>query len=253
MHSQTGDRTGRDKSGHEKKPTERGSLTCWRLHRGTSQDTERKRQSEAHSHTGDRTGRAKSGDRKKPTERGTLTNWRPHREGQVRTRRETERARHTHVLETAQRGTSQDRARNRQSEVHSRTGDRTGRDKSGHRKKKQSETHSQTGDRTGRDKSGHVEKPKERGTLTFWRPHRGTSQDMERNRQNEAHLQTGDRTGRDKSGTRRETNRARQCTLTVWEAHREGQVRTGKETDRARRTHFLGIAKKGTSQDTEKN
>src|SRR5580698_8952011 len=95
---------------------------------------ERIRPSEAHSPTGDRIRRDKSGHGKNPTERGALTSWRPHREGQVRTQKESDRARRTHVLETASGGTSQDTERVRVSEEHSRTGDRIGRDKSGHRK-----------------------------------------------------------------------------------------------------------------------
>ena len=197
---------------------------------GTSQDTERNRPSDAHSRSGDRTGRDKSGHGKKRTERLALTNWRPHRKGQVRTRKETDRAMRTHALETAQEGTSQDTERNRPSDAHS-----------------------PTGDRTGRDKSGHGKKRTERCALTNWRPHRegqvrtwketdramrthtletaqeGTSQDTEINRPSDAHSQTGDRTGRDKSGHgKKPTER---CALTSWRPHRKGQVRTRKETD----------------------
>ena len=103
---------------------------------GTSQDTERNRPSEGHSLPGDRIGRDKSGYGKKQTERGALTSWRPHRQGQVRMRKETDRARGTHKLETASAGTNQDTGRNRPSEGHSQTGDRIGRDKSGHEKKR---------------------------------------------------------------------------------------------------------------------
>src|SRR5580698_8158487 len=142
---------------------------------------ERIRPSEAHSPTGDRIGRDKSGHGKNPTERGALTLWRPHREGQVRTRKESDRARRTHGLETASGGTSQDTERIRPTEAHSRTGDRI-----------------------GRDKSGHGKNPTDRGALTNWRP------------------------------------------------HREGQVRTRKESDRPRRTHHLETASGGTSQDTER-
>jgi hypothetical protein len=88
-HSQAGDRIGRDKSEHEKEPTDRRVLTVWRLDReekvrirketdrargthqletrsrGTSQDTERNRPSEGHSLPGDRIERDKSGHGKK--------------------------------------------------------------------------------------------------------------------------------------------------------------------------------------------
>ena len=98
-HSPSGDGIGRDKSGHGKNQTKRGTLTPWRRHRegqvriqkesdqargthelettsgGTSQNTERIRLSEGHSHPGERIGRDNSGHGKNPTERGALTNW----------------------------------------------------------------------------------------------------------------------------------------------------------------------------------
>ena len=79
----------------------------------------------------------------------------------------------------------------------------------------------------------------------------GTSQETERNRPSDAHSQTGDRVGRDKSGYGNKPTE--QCALTNWRPHREGQVRTWKETDRAMRTHLLETAQGGTSQDTERN
>ena len=41
--------------------------------------------------------------------------------------------------------------------------------------------------------------------------------------------------------------------LTSWRRQREGLVRTRKEIDQARRTHFLETTKGGTCQDTERN
>src|SRR6267142_1062820 len=41
--------------------------------------------------------------------------------------------------------------------------------------------------------------------------------------------------------------------LTNCRAHREGQVRTLKETEHARGTHSLSSAQGGSSQDTERN
>ena len=141
-----------------KNPIDRGPLTSWRPHRegqvrtwkeydrprpthrlettqgGTSQDTERIRSTEAHSLPGDHTGRDKSGHGKNPINRGPLTYWRPHREGQVRTQEESDRPRPTHRLETAQGGTSQVTEIIRPTDAHSPTGNRTGRDKSGHGK-----------------------------------------------------------------------------------------------------------------------
>ena len=69
----------------------------------------------------------------------------------------------------------------------------------------------------------------------------GTSQDMERNQPSDAHSRPGDRTGRDKSGHGKKLTE--RCALTNWRPHREGQVRTQKETDRAMRTHRLETRK----------
>ena len=95
-HSQTGDGIGKDKSGHGKNHTERGTLTFWRRHRevqvrtqkeshgargthiletasaGASQDTKRIRPSKGHSHPRDGIGRDKSGHGGNPNERGHL-------------------------------------------------------------------------------------------------------------------------------------------------------------------------------------
>ena len=100
VHSPTGDSRGRDLSGHGKKPTEQGTLTCWSRQReglvgtwkeidqarrthsletvegGTCQDNERNRLIKAHSLSGDGRLRGLSGHGKKPTERDTLTSWR---------------------------------------------------------------------------------------------------------------------------------------------------------------------------------
>ena len=127
-HSQTEDRTGRDKSRHRKNSTDRGPLTCWRPHMdgqvrtqkesdrprpthkletpqgGTSQDTERILPTKTHSHTGDRMGRDTSRHGKNPTDRGPLTYWRPHGEGQVRTCKESDRPRPTHFLRQHREG-----------------------------------------------------------------------------------------------------------------------------------------------------
>ena len=160
----------RDLSGHTRKPIDRGTLTFWRqesegpvrtcketdrprhTHKletaegGTCQDTQGNRQTEVHSRTGDSRARNLSGHARKPTNRGALTNWRWQREGLVRTCKETDRLRHTHSLETAERGTCQDTQGNRQTEVHS-----------------------LSGDSRGRDLSGHARKPTDRGALTLWR------------------------------------------------------------------------------------
>ena len=99
-HSLPGDGRGRDLSGHEMKPIERGPLTSWIHQREglvrtrdktdrsrrtyfletsegrTCQDTESNRRSETRSLSGDSRRRDLSGHEKKPTEQGTLTSWR---------------------------------------------------------------------------------------------------------------------------------------------------------------------------------
>ena len=176
----------------------------------------------------DRKGRDKSGHRNNPTGQGPLTDWRPHRVGQVRTQKESNRPRPTHSLKTAQGGTSQNTERIRSTEAHS-----------------------HTGDRTGRDKSGHGKNTIDRGQLTLWRPHREgqvrTREESDRPRPTHQ-LET---TGRDKLGHGK--NPTDRGPLTSWRPHREGQVRTRKESNRPRPTHQLETAQGGTSQDTERN
>ena len=213
---------------------------------------ERNRPTEAHSPTGDSSRRDLSEHVKKPTDRGTLTLWRRQREGLVRTRKENDRPRHTHFLETAEGGPCQDTERNRPTE-----------------------TYSPTGDSRGRNLSGHGKKPTDRGALTIWRRQRerlvktrketdqprrthfletaegGPCQDTERNRPTETCSPTGDSRGRDLSGHVKKTTD--QGALTHWRRQREGLVRTWKETDRPRHTHFLETVEGGTCQDTEGN
>ena len=147
-------------SGHRKSPTDRSALTNWRWQseglvrtrkesdrvtpthfletagRGTCQDTESTRPSEAHSQPGDGRGRDLSQHGKKPIHGGALTCCRRQRGALVRTRKETERAMPTHCLEIVEGETCQDIERNRPSEVHSQlSGDGRGRDLSGRGKK----------------------------------------------------------------------------------------------------------------------
>ena len=223
MHSLPRDRASQDKSGRVKKPTERSALTNWRPHREghvrTRKETDRARR----THLLEIAQRAKSGHGKKPTERGPLTYWRPHREGQVRTRKETDRARHTHKLETAQGGTSQNTERNRQSDVHSRSGDRTERDKLG-QGKKSTERGVLTYWRPHREGQVRTQKEKtERDALTNWRPPREGQVRTRRETERARHTHVLETTQGDKSGHgKKPTERG---TLTNWRPHREGQVR----------------------------
>jgi hypothetical protein len=79
---------------------------------------------------------------------------------------------------------------------------------------------------------------------------RGASQDTERIWVSEGHSRTEQRRARDKLGhgmIPREPG-----ALTSWRAQAEGQVRTWKEFERARVTHFLESTDRGRSQDAER-
>ena len=58
------------------------------------------------------------------------------------------------------------------------------------------------------------------------------------------------RTGRDKLGHKK--NPIDRGPLTDWGPHREGQVRTQKESNQPRPTHFLETGQGGKSQNTER-
>ena len=213
----------------------------------------RKRPSEGHSLSGVIRGRDLSGNGKKKTERGTLTPCRRQREGLVRTRKEKDRARGTHILETAEGGTCQDT------------------------EKKKTERGALTLWRRQREGLVRIRKKKktERGALTPWRRQReglsrtwkeidrarhthiletaegGTYQDTERNRLSEENSRSEDSRGRDLS--RHGKKNIEGGALTDWRRQRDRLVRTRKETDRARHTHCLETAERGTCQDTERN
>ena len=154
-----------------------------------------------------------------------------------------------HSLEMASGGTSQDTERIRSCEGHSHSGDGIGRDKSGHEKIRPGDGCSLSGDGIGRDKSAHRRiGPSEVHSL----PGDGIgkdNQDTERIRSSEVHSLSGDSIERDKSGHKKSSSE--QWALTLWSRHREGEVRTRKESDRARGTHFLETASGRTSQCTE--
>ena len=101
---------GRDKSGHRRNSTKRGTLTFWRRHREGQVRT------------------WKESDQARGTHRLESAS------GQVRLRKESDRVRGTHQLKMASGGTSEDTQRIRPSEGHSRPGDGIRRDKSGHGK-----------------------------------------------------------------------------------------------------------------------
>jgi hypothetical protein len=286
-------------SGQGKKQTERGALTLWRqqreglvrtrketdqargthvletAERATCQDTKRNYPNEGHSLPGDGRARDLSGHEKKPTDRGALTSWRRQREGLVKKRKGMDRVRGTHSLETVEGGTRQDTERNGLSEGHSLPGDSKARDLSGHGNKPTEQGALTLWRWQRRDLSGHEMRPTEQGALTYWRRQSeglvrtrketdrargthflettegGTCQDTERNRQSDAHSQTGDSRGRDLSEYgKKPTERGE---LTPWRWQREGFLRTCKEINRVRGTHFLEKAEGGTCQDTERN
>ena len=136
-----------------------------------------------------------------------------------------------------------------------------------------SKAHSLSGGGRGRDLSGQGKKPTERGTLTLWRWQKvglvriwkeierarrthflevavgGTCQDTKRNRPSEAHSLPVGGSGSDMSGHGNKTTD--RGALTSWSWQWERPVRTWKQTERARCTHFLEVAVGGTCQDTK--
>ena len=275
-HSHAGDGVGKGGNFRTQKESHQARAThiletAWG---GTSQDTERILPSVGHSPTIDGIGRDTSGHRNDPTGQGALTFWRRHREGQVRTQKQFHQARGTHTLETASGGQSQET----QKESHQARGTHILETSSGvtgqHTEKvPPSKEHSHTGDGIMRDKSEHRKNPTEQGALTSWRQHReghvriqneshrargthiletasgGTRQNTKRISPSEGHSPTGDGIGRDTSAHRNDPTD--QGVLTSWRQHREGQVWTQKESNRAMGTHQLETASGGTSQDTE--
>ena len=74
----------------------------------------------------------------------------------------------------------------------------------------------------------------------------GTCQVTKGNQPTEEHSLSGDGRGRGSSGHgKKET---KQGVLTCWRWQREGHVRTQKESNRVRSTHFLETAEGGTCQ-----
>ena len=273
-HSHSGDGRQSDLSGHRNNLTDRGPLTCWRQQterlvrtpkqsdrprptheletadRATCQDTETIRSTEAHTPTGDGKQSDLSGHRNNPTDRGPLTFWRRQTERLVRTPKQSDQLTPTHELETADRATCKDTERIRPTEAHSRTGD--GRQS---------------------DLSGHRNNLTDRGPLTFWRRHterlvmppkqsyrprpthqletadRATCQDTETIRPTEAHSHPGDSRQSHLSGHR--NNPTDRGPLTLWRRQTEGLVRTPKQSDRPKPTHFLETADRAICQDTK--
>ena len=86
-YSLPGNHRERNKSGHEKEATARGSLTFWRPQMEGQVRARKEDDQVRGTHFLETTARDKSGHRRKPTERGALTPWRPQREGQVRTQK----------------------------------------------------------------------------------------------------------------------------------------------------------------------
>src|SRR6266850_2096719 len=76
-----------------------------------------------------------------------------------------------------------------------------------------------------------------------------TSQDMEGIRASKGHSRPGKHRRMDKSGHGRNTSK--RGALTYWRVQTDGQVRTRKESEQARGTHFLESADGWTSQDME--
>src|SRR6266850_7396990 len=109
-------------NGHEKKVSERETLTNWRVHREAKVRTRKESERARATHfLESASGRTSKDTQKKANERGTLTSWRSHREGQVRSWKKREQSEATHLLQSASGGTSEETERQRASEGHVRT------------------------------------------------------------------------------------------------------------------------------------
>src|SRR6267142_1339333 len=93
------------------------------------------------------------------------------------------------------------------------------------------------------------ESERARGTHSLESADGRTSQDMEGIRASKGHSRPGKHRRMDKSGHRRNTSE--RGALTNWRVQTDRQVRTRKESEQARGTHFLERADRRTSQDTE--
>ena len=106
------------------------------------------------------------------------------------------------------------------------------------------------GDRIVRDKSGQGKNGTERRALTFWRPHREEQVKTQKKGPSDGHSHARNGIGRDKSGHGK--NMTEREKPTFWGRYRNAQVRTIKKSDRARGTHELGNASRGTTQDKKR-
>jgi hypothetical protein len=139
---------------------------------------------------------------------------------------ETEPATGTHILASTGGGSSQSGKSNRARDGYSRAREH----------------------RQG-DKSEWEKKPSERRALTGLESAGGgtrTSQSRKRNQVSDGNSRPREHRQRDKSEW--EKKRSERRALTNWRAERDGQVRMGKETERAKGTHQLEDADRGTSQ-----
>ena len=275
-HSRAADGRGSDLSGHGNKSIERKTLTSWRRQRerlirtrkqidrrkethkletaegATCQDIETNRRKRDTHFLETAEGATCQAHRNKSTERRTLTLWRRQRERLVRTQKQIDRRKNTHKLETAEGATCQDMETNRPREGNSLSGDGRGSDLSGHGNKS-------TKRRTltlwirQRERLVRTRKQIVRGKNTHFleTADRATCQDMETNRPREGHSRSGDGRGSDLSGHVNKSTEGR--TLTSWRRQRERLVRTRKQIDRGKDTHFLETAEGATGQDMETN
>jgi hypothetical protein len=123
------------KSGHEKKSTERETLTSWKPQRETPVRTQKESHQSQVSRVRDTHGLATAGGTCHDIEESNRARGTHRLEGRVRIPKESDRKMVTHQLETTGRGTSEDAEKRQQREGHPQTGDRRGRYKSRHGKK----------------------------------------------------------------------------------------------------------------------
>jgi hypothetical protein len=163
--------------------------------------------------------------------------------------------RDTHFLSSANGRTSQDTERKRECEGRPRTVECRRKDKSGHKRKRESEkargTHflSSSDGWTSQDLTPRESK-RARGAYFLSSADEGTSQDTHKKRESEAHSLPVKHRCMDMSGHQKKPRGPE--ALTPCRIQREGQVRTTRESERARETHQLSSTVGRISRDTMK-
>ena len=179
----------------------------------------------------------------KSTGRRVLTNCRQQTEGLVRTRKEFDEQRRTYNLATAKEGTCQDTEK--KDSIANERGALTcwrRHRKRLVRKRKESDQERRTHCLETAEGGPCQDRDRDRRTEGTYKLGKWEGLVRKRNRPSKAHSLPGDGRGTDLS--EHEKNPTERGRLTSWRRQRQGPVRTRKESDQARCTHFLETAEK---------